>query len=760
MRWLPWRRKQARPETSDRSGAVAVAERPSRDVASSSASAEPRGAVLTFARDVLALSGSQVRVEDPDLLAVVLPDGSPARYTGSLARVRNEADATLLVQGGAALGGLLDEVALRGSRVAFSLLAGGDPLALATAAISQPPAPDCGHCSSGADTGIAALCAPCPLRVGRLALTGVGRLTGARELRRHEALAVELTYRVTYRDRDGRRDESHRLAYDAATGEPVAPLALDDLAAGVPCSLPESLDLAPIAQRARTDLARTLEAGAALLALRADGEYQRRLHDLGLTHARLLRESPDTRAELEAGLAAERARLADLFAVGVEAELASVACITSTLAEVAVRYSGGELALAVDLGRGMVVPPRCAACGRQAPAASLCAQGHLVCPACVGASAPDGACPLCAPASAAAVTVSRARGKRGSETDDQTGALESLTVERLADLSERLWRSFVEWYLAEGGYVAEPPGGRPGLPVWQFRADSGDGATGAAGCAVAMRPQGGRRLGAADVRAAREACRGVSLAQLILVTPAAAEANARKEAAAASVQLVEHDALRAFLERIAAAHATALLAAENEAEARAQAAIETQRAMLGALTAVEKEIANCVNTRRATGRGPLATASNTNVAALREAERAVLAWETLVTDWLASFDDRPAPDGSLRILCAPDELRAFAERAEHLRAAIGRPLAVLAGTPGAGESGYTTWRRALLDQLTAACEALCWRISVVNLERWRDATVARDANAVAHAETAAQARKHTALRAAKARDQLAARIGL
>ncbi len=755
MRWLPWRRKQARAEAADRSGGVAIAERPSRGMGAPAMIVEPRGATLALARDALALSGAQVRVEEPDLLAATLPDGARARYTGSLARARGEADVTLLVQGGAALGALLDEVALRGSHVAFALPAEGDPLALASGALSEPPA-DCGRCATGPNAETEALCTACPLRAGRLALRGAGRVMGARELRRREALAVELTYRVTYRDRNGRRDELHRLAYDAATAEPVAPVALDALAACAPIAMPSSLDAAPIGERARTDLARTMESGAALLALRADAEYQRRLHDLGLTHVRLVRETPEARADLEAGHDAERARLADLFAVGVEAELAGVAYISTTLAEVAVRHAGGELALAVDLGRRLVLPPRCAACGRGVHAGMLCVQGHIACAVCAnGAST----CPVCA--GAPANNAEAHRRQRAPRRATPAGAT-TLTPEQLADLSEPLWQSFVGWYLADAGYAVEAPDVVRGLPCWRLRSAADNGQAGAvAGRAVALRLAPGRRLGAADVRTALDVGReSTSEPLMVMITPAVADSSAIEAAAAADVRLVACDALAAFLERMAAAHTTALAEAKHQAEARAQAAIETQHAILGALTAAEKEIASCINSRRVTGRGPLAATTNSATAALREAERALVAWETLVADWLASFDERPAPDGSLRIRATTDEFHALAERAEHLRSAFGRPIAALAATPGAGESGYSAWRKAVLERLTAACEALCWQASVVNAERWRDAHAAHDANAVAHAEAAAQAVKHSASRAAKAHDQLAARIGL
>lgn len=756
MRWLPWRRKQARTEASERSGAVAVAERADQAHGRSSpALVEPRGATLTFARDALMLSGAQVRVEEPDLLAVTLPDGARVRYTGSLARARGEADATLLVQGGAALGALLDEVAQRGAGAAFALPARGEPLSLATDAVSAPAA-DCGRCVKSPGASAEALCAACPSRAGRLALAGVGRITGVRELRRYDGLAAELTFLVTYRDRDGRRDEWQRLAYDAATGETVPPVALDALAACEPRPAPAGLDLTPIVEPTHADLARTLDAAAALLALRADADYQGRLHDLRLTHERLLRETPEARADLDAGYAAERGRVADLFAVGVEAELAGVAYVSTTLAEVAVRHAGGELTLTVDVGRGIVVPPRCAVCGSVTPAGTLCAQGHIVCAECAGTNTtPE--CAACSGVSRRALRVAPER------ANDAAG---TLTVEQLLDLSEPLWQAFVSWYLAADGHPVEPPVVRAGMPLWSVRVDADEGAAAIAsigsgyGCAVALRPGQQRRLGAADVRAAGDACRQDRRTLAMLITPVVAVADAMAEAAASGVRLVEHDELAAFLERMVAAYATALADAEREAEARALAAVETQRAILGALAAVEREVAACANSRRVTGRGPLATATNTVTAALREAERALLAWDTLVADWLASFDERSAPDGSLRIVSTAEEMGALAERTEHLRAGLKRPIGALATTPGAGESGYTAWRKALLEQLTAACEALSWRAATINSEHWRDAQAAHDSNAVAHAEAAAQAAKHTATRAAKARDLLAARIGL
>jgi hypothetical protein len=760
MRWLPWRRKQERePAPHDarsgdgRAGTVGVADRLSRD-------AVPRGAALTFARDALILSGAQVLVEDPDLLAATLPDGSRVRYTGSLARARSEADATLLVQGGAALGALLDEVARRGTRVGFALPVRADSAASFATALAVPPN-ECGRCARG--DAAASLCAACPLRAGRLVLDGMGRVTGMQELRRYDAHAVEFTYVATYRDRDGRYDETHRLAYDCATGASVPPVALEVLPHCPPSPAPDERDIAALAQRAQSDLARTLTAGASLLALRGEAGYQGRLHDLALTHERLLREAPEARAEWEASYTAERARLADLFAVSVEAELASVAHVATTCADVVVGHTTGELALTVDLGRGLVLPPQCVNCGGSMQAGRVCARGHSFHATCAGE---DAACPLCASANSAPRGDSTHQSNRGSAAKP-AGAVHSLSVADLATLSEPLWRIFVAWYLATNGYMAEELDSMSGIPVWRLSApdpqDMGEESATpgqGAGYAVALRLPHGRQAGAADIRAVLATVPGEDTATtLVLITPRA-DATAVAEAATVGARLVTQDELARFLAGREAAHASALAAAQREAEERADAACAVRRALLDVLAEVEKRLAACANTRRAAGRGPLAAAANTITAAVREWDRALLAWETLIADWTECFDERPAPDASLRILRTPDELRTLNQRGEHLHAALVRVLDALATTPGVGESGYTAWRRALLEQLTAACEALRWRVCAVDPEHWRDAARARDGEALARAEEAAQTAKHAAVRVAKAHDTLAARMGL
>ncbi|MFI5272766.1 MAG: hypothetical protein ACHQ4H_07000, partial [Ktedonobacterales bacterium] len=109
MRWLPWRRKSARDGASN-AGRVAVATRAATDIpAAPVVTVELRGAALQFARDALLLAGARVRVEDADVIAATLPDGTRRRYTDALARARGEQDAILLVPGGAALAALLED---------------------------------------------------------------------------------------------------------------------------------------------------------------------------------------------------------------------------------------------------------------------------------------------------------------------------------------------------------------------------------------------------------------------------------------------------------------------------------------------------------------------------------------------------------------------------------------------------------------------------------------------------------------------------
>jgi hypothetical protein len=745
MRLLFWRKQ--RRDTEDRQrGGVATVPRDTR-AAPHAAQTELHGAALRFARDALVLAGARVRVDDPDLLTAMLSDGTTRRYTGSLARARAEADAVLLVPGGAALAELVADCAARAARVAFALPPAGDAIALVQEALAALAA-GCGRCANGPEAPSAALCDTCPLRSGSVVLAGLGRVSAVRERQRAQTFAVELTYLATYRSAAGRRDEWRRLAYELPSGEATAVVPHGALAGAEPMALHPRMGemVTQVASRADSDLARELEAGGAVLALQSEAEYQRRLRDVLMTYERLVSESPEMRSELDLALAAERERVADIYAVDVTAELQAVAVVASSVAEVVVRQAGGaEVVLEVDLGRGMVLPPRCAICERRARAAGVCAHGHVTCGEC--ASGDGGACAICAGEHV------RAPGAEHPRSASPGVVPESSDVAHLAALSPDSWRAFVSWYLGDDERPVEYLGTQGALLLWRLGTEA------TAELAMAVRPGGGRALGAADIRAAADAGAGRQVGRARLVSTGVADGEAHVEAERLGVALEDRRALREFLHQAEEAHALEIATAEYDAQRRAEAAQGARAALLDALHGAEQALASGDNTRRATGRARVAQAAEAIRGALSELERALLAWTTLLDDWQSAFDDRPGRGGALVIGAETDALEELTARAGHLRAALVGAIEPILATPGQGESGFTAWRRAVVERLTAECEALRWKVLAIDPERWHDFSAARDGQALVEAEAAATAARHAAARAEKAYTQLASRIG-
>ena len=462
MRWLwPWRKsderaagkkgkRDANARNAQQAHAATLAPPPSptlvveRGVGSGRLGAhaaptyEPRDALLRFARDALRARGAQVRVEDDDLVTATLADGAQARYTTTLARARTEADATLLVEGSAALATLYDEAAQRARVVALRLAEAAEPLAL-IADLTPGPFPHlwegekrrrsgagelCGRCVGVGGEGWTRgtpTCAACPLREGRLALRWAAAPVATRVTRRYEATGVELTYRIGGRDRRGRRDEWLRLTIDAPeqteqaypTAPPAplrspsappspargggaggggAPLTPEQIAQATAIALPADAHatLRAASARAQRQLTPALEAASAFLQQSAADEYQRRVADLTAHYERLRREAPEQANELAAAQARELAGLAEVYAVEVEATLENVAFVTTPYAEVTFDLpDGAAFILSADLGCGTVAPPTCAVCGVASLSGYVCAHGEF---ACVGCGAACGQC--------------------------------------------------------------------------------------------------------------------------------------------------------------------------------------------------------------------------------------------------------------------------------------------------------------------------------------------------------------------------------
>jgi hypothetical protein len=759
MKWLFWRRKPKAeavsaeavrgedvpshaPVFATRVGAVADGRPRSAPL---SVPVELRDTLLAFARDVLVASGARVRVEATDVLLATLPDGAQRRYTTTLARARDEQDTELLVVGGTALAGLLEECARHSRLTALRLATEADPVALAREACALPVS-GCAKCGGTAD---APRCERCPARAGGLTLRGLGRVTRALELRRWTAWQVELTYRVSCRDRQERNDEWLRIGVDLEGLDRLDPLDTGALARAESATPPANAEalLRAAMQSGAESLDPALTAAAAVARLRSAADFHRRLEDIGNTFDRLAREETGAHAALTTARQREIERLREVFAVDVEAQLESACFVETTLAEVELRLArGGLLTLTVDLGRAQVRPPRCVVCARPANVGSVCHHGHFTCAACAGE--PDGACAACAG------DLARSRARPAARGEHEAGESLSLTVEQVDALTPGMWAALVRWLLErDGATVERVDHGATEIVLY------GGGAEGHV-VAVAQRLPAGWALGEVEVKRAASLCAGSAGAHAVLMSNAPASAQARAAASRLGVQLLDREYLRERLTVLAQSYQRARENASREAAACANAAATAREQVLAVLHSIDELLADAAaNNRRVTGAG-IAGAVAAIIAARQSAERALLAWETFADDWLSSFADREGRDGSLVITADLARLSELGERAGHLGAALRQCCAVLAQSPGMGALGYSAWRKAVLEELTARSEALRWRALAVDPAQWRDFRAARDAQALAQAEVAASAASHASARAAKSYAQLETRARL
>lgn len=365
---------------------------------------EPRDELLRFARDYLVTLRARVRVEDDEVISAVLPDGTSVRYTASLARARMDEDLQLLVEGGSALSAILDASALRGQISALRLADAPDAARLALDACSPVPA-DCGRCLSG-DTRLRGIptCATCPLREGRLALAWAGGgPVSARIEQQWDATAIEMTFLVVARDRQGRTDDRLRLVFDVESGRQREPLTAEQIAsamaARLPASAPKLVERA--LERSRETMGPRLQAASAFLVQRTADDYRARVDEVSTTSELWRRENPGQAREADATLERELAALREVYRVDAEAQLESICFVTSPMAQVAlVRPGAADVVLTVDAGRGRVEAPICSTCGQASSVGAICEQGHFTCASCSQVCVTCGRrrCAVCRPA--------------------------------------------------------------------------------------------------------------------------------------------------------------------------------------------------------------------------------------------------------------------------------------------------------------------------------------------------------------------------
>lgn len=773
MRWFWQRRKrkpEAQPQTPQTPATVAnpatltapASSSVQRAASTSGRLGQPReitSDLLLLARDYLHATGGRVRVEDEDVLSATLPDGSLVRYTTTLAKARADESMTLLVEGSEALATMLDDIASRSRITALRLTPAADPVALALEACAAPHA-KCGRCLNVANSpinGRMALCETCPLRENRLVLRW--RTPGplvARVERQEPSVAIELAYLMVARDHQGRRDEWIRHAHEIVSGRAVSILPESTVASAMPDELPA--DYAQLLAAARAEAERALDkpltATGLFLRQRSLHEYRTRLEEVATTFDRLQRESPDAARAAKSGRKRELAALADVYAVDIDAQLESACFITSPVAIVALRprKGRGELMLRVDLGRQQVMPPDCARCGASLQAGYVCEAGHVVCAACASACGRCGAwsCATCGEAPSAEVCSHCGQRKQlpGAIPQEVVTSGESLTVAHLDALPPNMWLSAVEWLLASQKISVESRRLAGELAIWQGQTAAGK------ALVATLRPQATWALDEFDVRqSASHLASGQSAARRILLTTAPATPDAHRAAQQLGAELLDRSALESLLDQLASAYEREHAQQLDETQARANGATSAQQALLATVDALERSLAPLRRTRR-TGASATTSAGGRSLANARNAlERATLAWETLLADWTGAFSERADRAGRLAFLVESDRFGEMADRATHLQTALLDAVALLAEAPARGDSGYTAWRQAILDECAARCEAWRWRIRSYDPAAWGDFTRAWDAKAATKAAEAATAAGHATARADKAQAQ-------
>ena len=521
-----------------------------------------------------------------------------------------------------------------------------------------------------------------------------------------DALAIECAYELRARWRGGASHASVTLTFDAET---VAPLPdVDDEALARAVAIPPPTDALAMYARASAEAEEALQPGLAAtgrwLQLRGANEFAARQDGLSQTAERMIRESPEEAQSHRLALERESQRLRDLFAVTVEASLSRVAFVASPVRLARPVESANGPALRVDLGRGIVLP-------------------------------------LAEPA--------RATNKPSTHPGS---ASESLTVGDLALIPDQLWREAVVWLLEQMGHTVERTEDSPASFRAETRLDE------RAVTVIVLRREREEQITAADVSAAlagevnRRSVR-------TLLTPNALGDDARSLLSDAGVSLMGPETLQRELLRLSSAYADQRAASDEQAEKLANQAADVRSHIIGELETLEAVLAQAANNRRATG-AEIAQAAGVLRDVWALSDQVFVAWDTLLADWRALFPERAARDGSVLLQVDRFRVAELRERAEHLYTVTKSGLARMAETPGTGEMGYTAWRRALLEELTARCESLRWGLLATDPAHWRDFARLMDMQALERAETTRTSAKHARARAEKAYAQLAARARL
>ncbi len=348
----------------------------------------------------------------------------------------------------------------------------------------------------------------------------------------------------------------------------------------------------------------------------------------------------------------------------------------------------------------------------------------------------------------------RARNK--SATNATSGGL---TVAGLDAMTDGAWTECARWLAEQAGYSVEerPLLQHDRLLAWRARRDQESGDT---AIVCALRLARGATLLDSDMRHLVTVAANEPGARLVALTTAEATVGAKLIARDAAAELLDREELERLLAGLATAYTRERAQSLNDAKTQAKAASAARKKLLAALTAADERARAPLPSARVSSRAAVRKAVEQARDARRLASQALLAWETLIGEWLATFGERPARDGALPLLAEPSIWNELGARADHLKKPLLDALRALAKTPGDGELGYGAWRQAISEELAARCASLLWRVSMIDPAQWQDYAAAVNDLALREASRADNAASHAAARAERAQSQMAERAGV
>jgi len=418
--------------------------------------------------------------------------------------------------------------------------------------------------------------------------------------------------------------------------------------------------------------------------------------------------------------------ISDRYGVQVEGSIESVACAVIPVEVVeCVCPDAGRIRLTVDVARGLVFPPQCHVCSRPVTA-GVVSRGGIRCRDCGDRNQ----------------LLSGSVQKPGEPGDivDRGEADMSVPWEPrstiLRFLAASTWQQFVEWLLKREGYSVQARREAAGLLIWECQkgADSV--------LATAYQAVNEQILDVELVERFVSVSVGVRTRSYILVTNALTGDLTQNAANRLNVTMLDAVWLDKYLSGLDDAYAASLDNSAREREERASAADSTSRAVKDVINSLDALLITCTNHRHATGRTALEHAVRSSQAAYQTLLQGITALETVSSEWLAGFGDKPAEDGSLKILITVEQCESIRSVAVHVGSVLGEALKRLAAIPGVGEHGYGSWRTALIEHLAARFTMIRSAFATIDIQQKDNFELAWSQIRNAEVDAAATAARH------------------